>query len=388
MQPGTIIPAPNLFPSANVVYVDNDYLKLRGKGLLAYGTLEDAVISWRAGGAARNKYGTPSATNPAAIVCGVGEIECLSVGSSTCVIDVDFLHVRGQGMELTVLTSSAVSIGNMVQFNTAGYILKDLTIKAPSNASRALVQASATFSAYWEYIRVRGNPTTTLVLATTSFEGRVSNCVFDGESVTTAIPLFTMAGGSTGAFVSCFFRPGPTQTIALSMTADFQGKIQNCEFRGNVSLALINSTGGSGGFGVISGCYFESETTATSFRCTTNAGFAFVGCSFLSEGKAISIVSTTRTKFVNCNIIALVGNNDCIELLTGSTFFNVSNCRILGSGTGLAINSVDVINANITNCTLKMPTGDVVGSSVSSNITNIAAGGGSSNEEILNSQQY
>lgn len=389
MQPGTIIPAPNLFPSANVVYVDNDYLKLRGKGLLAYRTLEDAVISWRAGGAAVNKYGTPSTTNRGAILVGVGTIECLSV-TSDCVIDVDFLNIIGQGKDVTILTSSAVSVGNMVQFNVGNCVLKDLTIKAPVNASRALIQAGPTFNGNWDNIKVTGNPISVLTQFNPALEGRITNCVFDGSAISTAINTFTLGGTClAGGFFGCLFTATSSQPIILSLGADFQGVIRDCEFRGPVTTAVVSSTGGSGGFGGFFNCYFESESAASSFSGTSAfSGFSFTHCSFLSEGKVISIKSNERTKFVDCSILALVGNNHSIELLTTSTFFNISNCRVLGSGTGLAISSVDAINAIITNCALKTPTGDTPGSSVSSNITNIALGGGSSNEEIPNSQQY
>jgi hypothetical protein len=218
------------------------------------------------------------------------------------------------------------------------------------------------------------------------------NCIFDGTQVSTAsVKTFVLQGSCYhGSFVACQFLGSSAQNTIMLMSSDYQGRIQSCEFRGDVITSLLTSTGGSGGFGTIEACFFECETSAIAFQATTTAaGFSVIGCSInKSSGKCVSILANNRTKFVNCSFVTLTGNNDCIEILTGSTGFSAHGCRLLGAGSGLAINSADAINASISACALKKPTGNVAGTAVSSNITNIAGSSGSSNEEISNSQQY
>lgn len=375
MTPTYVNPTPNLFPSANTVYVDNDYKKLRSKGLLAYRTLEEGVISWRAGGKARARYGTPSATNPALISVGAGTIETLSV-TTECLVDVDFLSVVGRGRETTILTSSAGTIDTILRFNTTNYLLKDLTVLGPSNANRVLTQSTAAnWVGTWDNIRVTGNPVLQLSIISAGFDGKIIDCIFDGSSISTAIGGLEISTATiTGRIVDCIFLGSSSQTTLITLSADFQGKIIGCEFRGNVATALFTSTSTFGGFGEISDCYFECERSGTiGMLCNSvsGAGFIISNSTILTEGKCMSIVGGDRLRISSCYLFVLTGNFDAIELLSGTTNIGLYGTRVGGTGSGLAINSVSAVNATIVGSFLRMPTGNVPGSSISSNVTNI-----------------
>jgi hypothetical protein len=80
-------------------------------------------------------------------------------------------------------------------------------------------------------------------------------------------------------------------------------------------------------------------------------------------------------------------NVDAISTV-GASGLVVNGTRIVSQGTGLAINADGALTAQITNCTLRKPTVNTAGSSISSNITNAASSGGASNEELESSVNY
>ena len=63
-------------------------------------------------------------------------------------------------------------------------------------------------------------------------------------------------------------------------------------------------------------------------------------------------------------------NKDCIA--NAEAGLVVTQSRLIGTGTGLAVKGGSV-SMEISSCRLRMPTGDVAGSSVSATITNAAA---------------
>ncbi len=361
----------NLFPSANCVYVDNDYLKLRKKGLLAYNTLQNAVQAWRDGGEAQRKFGTPSATSPCAIILGVGRLETHN-STSAYGIDVEYLSIVGQGKDVSILASSIFTTGYLLETVVFNYGFFNFTVT--STSSLLLRQSGLAMGGEWNGIKFTGNasgaPVQVAMLA-----GRIVNCTFDFSSSTTTTTVFQLIGGtSSGDILNCTFLGSSTVTTLYSYTGtNFTGNIRNCTFSGNVVTSLITLAGTDSYFGEISDCtLLSNSSTATGIVVSSASATEFMirNCNIIGLGIAIDAIMTFRSRIQNCYLSAGDANNHAVNVRTGSTGGNISHCRVLGHNTGRAINSVDAITMEVTNCTLRMPNGDVAGSSVSSNLTN------------------
>jgi hypothetical protein len=388
----------NLFPSANVVYLDNDYLNLRAKGLLAYNNLQDAIEAFSAGGAAAVKFGTPSATNPCAILIGVGTFETHR-GAVSYFINTDYISIIGQGKEVSILTSAYNLIGKgpMIDFNVENHILRDFQVLGTANTQCLLREAGGSaFPGQWINLKIVGYHTDSSSSATIqgiSLTGRIIDCDFDGTN-STGGSLFSFGGSNdTGNIEGCRFLCSSSNIAALIYSGtNLQGDILNCTFRGNINGPFFSAGGAVDSYsGTIANCDFESVNVCSSIGIQANGG-AFNqclihSCNFLTGSNCIQINSGERVRIVACNLASIQNstNVDAILIKSGSTGCSISNCRIVGNGTGLAIKAEAAVTCAITNCALRMPNGDVAGSSISSNITNNASM--AFNAELLSATQ-
>lgn len=376
MQATRQLVTPNLFPSANVVYVDNDFGKLRSKGLLAYGTLQDAIISWRAGGAARARYGTPSATNTGNILLGAGTLEVGSGVLTDLDIDVDFINIVGLGKEISILTSAFTQswIFRVIQSNVNLY---NFTIKSTSSISFPLRFQITNYTGRMFGVRITGDASAGLVAVTnTNMNGIFDSCEFDGASITSAVIVLDLSGPgeTTGRILDCqFFGSSSVINLLRFNVNDCTGLVSNCFFRGDVSASHINNVS-TNNVVEINDCRFESSATAKAFISTSSADanqVQFNDCTFATANTCIDMISGLRSRFLCCYFRNSASNGNVINLQTGSTGLIVNNSRLIGRGTGICVNSVDTISIEITHSTLRKPTGDVNGSSTSSNLTNL-----------------
>jgi hypothetical protein len=383
-------------PRANAVYVDNDYATLSAKGILAYGTLEDAVASWRSGGAAQVRYGTPSATNPALIIVGAGQIECLIAGNTTQLsIDVDFLTIAGTGKISTVLTTANSITQTMVALSAQHINLYNLTLKGTTLVQGIIRTAVTTYSGVWNNVKVTGDTNTSFV----SFGSNLVNsffydCEFDFTGTANVMTnAFTISGSASGnifKFYNCAFSGNSGSTRLLSITGRVdEGNFIDCVFSGALNTALIQ-TATIYYIGNFQNCIFNSSASSSAIGFQVNDAdpeMVFEGCFFQTRGNCITGQFSNRTRILNSFLLCFGSNVDAVSAV-GAAGLAISNCRIVTQGTGLAINADGSLTAQITNCTLRKPTVNTAGSSISSNITNAASSGGASNEELESSVNY
>lgn len=360
---------PNLFPSWNTVYVDLDYQKLRSKGLIAFNNLYDATQAFNPGGVAAIKYGITSATNPGLILVGVGTFSHTStpnLGVS------DFISVIGQGKDSSIISPQGSSDGIIINisnctiqgimFNGGG---NGLYVGDVSPTIRDCYMFGTTYS-------VRMSP----------FDGRFLDCIFFGGSSN----VNDFGGGSGGAgyfenckflgnssdcyesssvnnapiFKNCFFE---NSSSIINVLADFNGNFYDCSFN-NTSPGEAYCIDGRNGGGGVGGSIYSH----------------FKNCIFVGQGTVINRLSSGSI-LENCYIRSS-GNTNGTAITGIENGAVIYGCKIMGNGSGRAISAGSGVSAIISHCSLRLPTGDVVGTSISSNITNLSIGGGSSNEEF------
>lgn len=369
-------------PSSNCVYVDNDYIGLRAKGLLAYRTVEDAVVSWRAGGEARIKYGTPTATSRGTIILGAGKIESAKSTTTTEVdIDVDYLNVVGQGKDATIVTTVNSLSQNILAIAATNINFFDFTLFGSTTASSIFRLAVATYSGTWHNVKITGDAISNYVAFGVGSVNMVGAAFYDCEfdfSNGTATPSAAMNLGGSGdlnvwKFFNCVFKANSSVNKILSMTGKvLDGHFVNCMFIGNTAQSLVES-GNVYYLGSFRNCVFDSSssTSAIGLKISdTDPEMIIQGCVFTCRGSCISGGLTNRTRIVNNDFHEYGTNIDVINCI-GAIGFVIYGCRLMTNGTGLAINADTVFNAQISHCTLRKPTVNTPGSSISANITNV-----------------
>lgn len=118
------------FPSANVVYLDGNYLDLAANGQLAYGTLGDCVAAWGSGGAAAIKFGEPSPSNPGLIMVGVGKF----VETGIISLATPYISIVGATTDRTRHEVTASGCTPLFQLTAANAIIKNLRLSTPGGA--------------------------------------------------------------------------------------------------------------------------------------------------------------------------------------------------------------------------------------------------------------
>lgn len=389
----------NLFPSSNVVYIDDDYLNLRKKGLLAYNNLEDAVNSWATGGEADLKFGTPSATKYGTISIGCGNFATiLSTSSSDYVtISTEYLCIIGQGIDSTILSTrkSGLAYSPLIRVFVDNFIIKDLSIdshynsnvynslilrpKTTSNASvieniKFFTSAAGSYDYY--HIYVNGN-----------FSGTIRNCIFDGTNLDSQF-IYIDSGDFDGIITDCIFKNVSTNALVVIQVqggVTMRGSISNCMFSGSPSEAFIRFTDSSYS-GEINDCLFYSTRNGTCgislYEVAANNGseMFLTDSTFDMAGPCISGYMSNRTRIMDCFLKTYGGNQSCIFLSVGSfgqsesgaAGFSLFGSRVLGYGTGLAIYTTYTgnVTASFAGNYLRLPDGGSEGDSISANILN------------------
>lgn len=409
MQSSSFFQTPNLFPSRNVVYVDRDYKKLRSKGLIAFDNVQEAIEAWDAGGVARAKFGTPTATSQATILCGAGLVYARKLNPANSPIEVytDYINIVGLGIDATVIglgtgrtTSSGVAF---FRFRVAHFSVRNCTLylSISGGSEGGISLASVASYGIIENVKFVTDVANGYHFNTggVDFSGIIRNCIFDTSNATVGNyqPLQIGGGGSdtfNGIIDGCKFILGTSTHYAIyfdvSLAAgSVQGSVSNCYFEGSPLVAFIRG-GDDNAFGEISNCYFRCEIAGIPAILHPGSGF-ISDCTFQMRGACIYVPSglaVNRLRIMNCYMLTYGDNQNCIHLISATGTFYLCGNRIISNGTGLAIYSDSAVNAEITHCTMRKPTGGGAGSSISSNITNIASGGGSSNEEVESTTSY
>lgn len=395
MTPTSIIPAPNLFPSANVVYVDNDYKKLRSKGLLAYGNLSDAIDSWNIGGKANAKYGTPSLLNQATILLGAGTIQMLPAGlpqDTTFDANVEFLNIIGQGIDATTLVTNNSFSANVAAFRCAitNFSISHLTINTDHLGYNSggigfisAVESNAIIDSVKFYSR-NNSYSAPAIFWNIPFNGTIKNCIFDASL--TSNYTINMSASFNGLIDSCIFTVHSNMNNGIRFiggAADSAGNISNCNFSGAPNSSFITITDANY-IGEINNCYFVSTRSGCvgiqSLEVSAaNPSNPFItDCTFEMCGPCISGQFGINTRIMDCYMRTELGNQSCLYM--SPSFFgeagsvSIFGSRLIGAGTGLSVFSevTGVSNSVIVGNYLRMPNGDVPGTSISNNINNVA----------------
>jgi hypothetical protein len=310
--------ASGMFPSANVVFVDSNYLALQSAGLLAYGTIEDALVAWRTGGSAETTYGAPSSSNPGLILVGVGIFAGTAVN-----VDVDYINIQGISKEKSII--SAASSADMITVTQPHVNIENITLDGGAGANSQLQ------------------------INVASFVGNIDNIIFSG--------------------------PTSVNLLIFSDCNNFDGIISNCIFEATNQNLEILATVGSSIYGKIVDCTFKSSTSADNIYIGSPFYGKIINCTFLACGRnSIYVDAGAEGSFhgnlSNCYILATASNASAIHLEDTSSDGIISFSRILGNGFGVAIDATVGMTLEVTHCTLRIPTSGSAGDSISTNITN------------------
>lgn len=372
---------PNLFPSANVVYVDNDYAKLRSKNLLAYGTLEEAVASWR-NGPASGKYGATHSGNPGTILLGAGFIRS-HTGNVSYQVDIDYLNIIGVGKDSTILSTN-VSINNGVILGLqAEHInLSNFTITNTIDCPYAFSQSASGMEGKFFNLKFNGpsNSSSRFLQFDNSLNGVIENCEFDfSKRTTNSVTSDILINGNFGGRLdNCIFKFNSFSSTIINTSAGSSGVLSDCWFRGNVNGYVLNFGGASTQLLEINDCRFETEYGKGIYSSTVPFSVLITDSSFVTSGTCLEFLGTTSTKIANCHFNCYRGDGSAI-ICSGGTNNNgmtMFSSRVLGNGTGLgilAVPSTIITTGAISHNILRMPNGDINGSSISSNFVNTIA---------------
>jgi hypothetical protein len=366
-------------PSSKCIYVDNDWQAMRQQGLLAYSNLGDALNAWDSNGEATKRFGYPSATAPATIILGAGIIPCgQTEPGGTPYVNNDYVHIIGQGVDVTILTNTVSSNGGIINFQPAALhnIITNLTIKCGTSCSYGIYWTLGTnWTGLLNNVKVTGTPSNQFVtFASTNFRGTFENCIFDFSSYTGSSNPFQLGNNNSGTIRSCSFIASSSCPTAFYTAGNDGFYCTGCTFSGSPTGELVKIDGFTSN-GRFVGCIFEAFTgKCVTVTLTSTPEVTFEACNFFTYGDvALSLGATKLTKIINCQIETASSNKDAILLTAGSTGCIIFGCRIIGQGTGKAINSVSTMAAEISHCTLRKPFHSNTpqnGLSISSNIQN------------------
>lgn len=322
------------FPLANAVYVDSYASTLRTQGILAYATLEEAFVSWKPTGEAYVSYGAPSAVNPACIVIGIG------VFSVTAYIaaDVPFLSIVGVSRSGSILQKGVnAGGGGIIQPISTTILLQNLTLDS-NNGTFGGSNSGSFIEA------LSGNPTITLVDVDminpcdahidteTACTLNLINCTMNGTTGHNQAGL-SINGNTVISVKGCTINhDNDTGTGAIQCNQPLSGVIENTTIKNTTGITIDNG-----------------NQISCRFKDCTIIGF---GGTFDGLGAASMILDSY--------LLSTGGDAPGIVLSNSGTV--VSSSRIIGNGAGVAIDGSG-ITVEITHCRLRMPTGDVPGSS-------------------------
>jgi hypothetical protein len=387
------------FSASGVVYVDNNWQVLSGRGLLAYPNLYEAVASWRTSGAARTRYGTPNAYNHGIIMLGAGKVQMLPEGlpiNTHVSVDVEHIAIVGQGIDVTSLSTygGSWSAGaNSLDVAAANFSIQNLTINQdhncdPNDVNLGGISFSVPTSGIIDRVKFygRGNSySAQSFYGGSNFNGVVRNCIFDAKGASVDIMVFQ--GGFNGVVENCVFNVIPGTNCAINLvnaSAGDKGSISNCTFSGSPASKYFVFIADNDYLGEINNCYFTSRDSGTVGIAAyeTAAGNPsrplITDCTFEMCGPCISGQLGIATRIVNCYCRTELGNQSCIYLAPGY-FGNPGEVTVIGStlianGTGLCVyvNHTGESDCLIANNILRLPQGGSPGDSISNNIVNVA----------------
>ena len=211
----------DFFPSDNVVFVDANAAVLMANGRLAYTTVAEAMVSWRSGGAAATLYGTPSPSNPCAILMGFGTF----TETATITCDVPHLTITGLTGD-TGLHEITCSLASAPLF--------DVTVDFVHFANLRL---SNTNNADSSVFRLNSNR---------------ANCTFNHLDISSSGGAFAVkkfihntAGGISGYFRHIRGEIGSDHWIGIDIAGTSDFVMQDCEFKMDASVPanLIGNDG-------------------------------------------------------------------------------------------------------------------------------------------------
>ncbi len=385
------------FPSRNTVYVSNDYANLSGRGVLAYGTLYEAVNSWRSG-IASGLFGMPTVVNQATIVLDAGEVQIIPVGlpqNTKVNIDFDFLNIIGQGIDSTVLKSSGSYTANQSAISASApyFSLQDFTFNGDdvivgNNILGINISTTSDCNALIQNLRFysRGNTFSHQAISvggSFGFVGIIKDCIFDGY-LAGGVQQVSFSAPFNGIMDGCRFLTNSGTSISLHFgNTQHRGTVMNCSFSGSPDTCFIFLQDASY-YGEINDCYFYSPTSGVpaiinvETSAESPARTLIRDCTFEMQGTCMSGQFSVNTRIYNCYMRTEQGDQSCIKMYPTS-FGNPSQITILGSrligaGTGLAL---EAVHTGVSNCVLagnitRMPNGDVAGTSISNQIVNVA----------------
>lgn len=364
------------FPINNFVYVDLDATELSDQGHLAYTTVEAAYASWRPTGAAYVLYGVPSVTNRPGIVIGIGTFT--PVGTITH--DVPYLTVKGStdnalNHEITISSSGALFDQTV---DNAAFVNLRLT----NTGSGTVFQVNDAIAADSDYYNLDGSGSAGL------FGGNyfINNSSGNISGRWKRIKLYAHSGhGLMFGFVRNFLAEdweifynlggaGP-----LDIDADRTVIFRNTRLTGDAddnSAFLINN-GGHVFDGIIDG--MTVEAVDLSFLGTSGGNTAGIG-GFITglRGGANGLALFTQGLCAGFEFTGTLDNsrigvtNAHTDACHGGDGSRFTYSRIIGTGNGLAISNMASVTIEIAQCELRMPNGDIPGSSVSGSIDNSA----------------
>lgn len=364
MRGSAIIPAPNIFPSSNVVYLDRDYKKLRSKGLIAYGTLEEAVASHRPGGQAYNKYGPYSADNTPLILGNGVFTQAASVS-----IDVQYLTIASiSGNPKDFYITGSVS-GNLISVDVDYVSFYNFRIANTAENHSAFLANGNKANVVWSGILhfSTAGPIGRFI-SSNGLSGRIEKCRLHAQTGATNGNVFTFIGGTTHDFTmeDYYIDQGPTGGLII----DGAGTVSGRWSRGFVT----NSGGGAlialNWSGLIEDLVLDPNGSDLNFLLYNGV---LSGTMRNVSGKSqLGVVHTSAT-FVGtldkCYLISTGSNAYAVKIGDGA---KMRYSTLIGNGTGEAVNG-GAVTAEITQCILRKITGDAAGSSVSAAITNSAS---------------
>lgn len=381
----------NYFGNARVVVVDPiNAAQYTSAGILAYTNAAAAFTSWRPTGAAYVLYGAPTVTNRSIVYFAAGQ----HTFPTNQVIQ-DPLEIRGAGKFATELKL----VGPSVHFLTVSNLYTsfyDLTVNDGARSTTAAIEITPVSGVHI---------------------GEIQRCWFNtGTNIGGAAIEYTTTGNGT-KYLNNLFTPlggvvmysGPActkwsfvnNTITVVAPASYGLYLQNGgtgEITGNRLTGSASSMMMQAGFGAffIGNNYIDNEHTSGVGVTLGNASTHTISANFIhASGTALANASGARvignfissyTSGQNTDAVGVTGGGSAIRSVFIGNY-------ILGSGTGKAIGASSSNVCYFTDNILRMPTGDVAGSSISTNIfqgLSSMAGGTSSNvnQEVLAATTY
>lgn len=356
------------FPLSNAVYVDKNASSLFAQGILAYDNIADAIASWRSGGAAQLAYGTPTATNRGAVIVGMGVFTI----SGTVTWDVPYIDIIG-ATNNPVLHEISGSIGGPLLDITVDNVrlysvrianLSDFTIGINGSLSNNVyenLEMSSSSGNVFGFFKVYSG----------ALNGTYRKIRFGWNQE--AFNLDSCSAISSPIFEDCFAEGnnGGAQDIFIQMGSSpnaFNPILRRFVLTGGGQDAFYTGGNSDAPFG---GAIYDSSFSmdgqgATWSRSASNVTVSLFNVQ-ISADNTDGQTSELKGRMENCYFVTTASNSFAIKLGSGSI---LRKCIAIGNGTGLAVEASSAINAEISSCVLRLPTGGALGSSVSANITN------------------